>query len=79
MTEENKQMGLMAQDLIPYDCGEYILDYQDDTYGINEYQLIQATIGALQEEIKLRDKQIDQLTNDLEELKQCVKLLMGGE
>jgi hypothetical protein len=69
----------MAQDLIPYECGEYILDYQDDTYGINEYQLIQATIGALQEEIKLRDKQIDQLTNDLEELKQYVKTTMGGE
>jgi hypothetical protein len=79
MTEENKQMGLMAQDLIPYECGEYILDYQDDTYGINEYQLIQATIGALQEEIHLRDKQIDQLTNDLEELKQYVKTTMGGE
>ena len=69
MTEENKQMGLMAQDLIPYECGEYILDYQDDTYGINEYQLIQATIGALQEEIKLRDKQIADLKQDIEYLK----------
>ena len=79
MIDENKQLGLMAQDLLEYECGEYILDYEDDIYGINDNQLIQATIGALQEEIKLRDKQIDQLTNDLEELKQCVKLLMGGE
>ena len=69
MTEENKQMGLMAQDLIPYECGEYILDYQDDTYGINEYQLIQATIGALQEEIKLRDEQINELKQDIKYLK----------
>ena len=69
MTEENKQMGLMAQDLIPYECGEYILDYQDDTYGINEYQLIQATIGALQEEIHLRDAQIEELKQDIEYLK----------
>ena len=73
MTEENKQMGLMAQDLIPYECGEYILDYQDDTYGINEYQLIQATIGALQEEIHLRDKQIADLKQDIEYLKKAVK------
>ena len=72
MTEENKQMGLMAQDLIPYECGEYILDYQDDTYGINEYQLIQATIGALQEEIKLRDEQINELKQDIEYLKKAV-------
>ena len=79
MIDENKQLGLMAQDLLEYECGEYIVDYEDDIYGINDNQLIQATIGALQEEIKLRDKQIDQLTNDLEELKQCVKLLMGGE
>ena len=42
------------------------------------YSNIAASV-SLQEEIKLRDKQIDQLTNDLEELKQCVKLLMGGE
>ena len=79
MIDDNKQMGLMAQDLLEYECGQYIIDYADDIYGINDNQLIQATIGALQEEIKLRDKQIDQLTNDLEELKQCVKLLMGGE
>lgn len=79
MIDENKQLGLMAQDLLEYECGEYIVDYEGDIYGINDNQLIQATIGALQEEIKLRDKQIDQLTNDLEELKQCVKLLMGGE
>ena len=79
MIDENKQIGLMAQDLLEYECGQYILDYADDVYGINDNQLVQATIGALQEEIKLRDKQIDQLTNDLEELKQCVKLLMGGE
>ena len=79
MTEENKQMGLMAQDLLEYECGQYILDYTNDIYGINDNQLIQATIGALQEEIKLRDKQINQLTNDLEELKQYVKTTMGGE
>ena len=79
MIDENKQMGLMAQDLLDYECGEYILNYEDDIYGINDNQLVQATIGALQEEIKLRDKQINQLTNDLEELKQYVKTTMGGE
>ena len=79
MIDENKQMGLMAQDLLEYECGEYILDYADDTYGVNDYQLIQATIGALQEEIKLRDEQIEDLKQDIEDLKQCVKMLMGGE
>lgn len=79
MIDENKQMGLMAQDLLEYECGEYILNYEDDIYGINDNQLVQATIGALQEEIKLRDKQINQLINDLEELKQYVKTNMGGE
>ena len=79
MIDDNKQMGLMAQDLLEYECGQYILDYEDDVYGINDNQLIQATIGALQEEIHLRDEQINQLKQDIEDLKQCVKMLMGGE
>ncbi len=79
MTDENKQMGLMAQDLLEYECGEYILNYEEDIYGINDNQLIQATMGALQEEIHLRDKQIEDLKQDIEDLKQCVRTLMGGE
>lgn len=79
MIDENKQMGLMAQDLLKYECGEYILDYEDDVYGINDNQLLQATMGALQEEIRLRDEQIEELKQDIEDLKQCVKTLMGGE
>ena len=75
MIDENKQMGLIAQDLLEYECGEYILDYENDIYGINEGQLVRATIGALQEEIHLRDKQIEELKNDVEELKR----LIGGE
>ena len=79
MIDENKQMGLIAQDLLEYDCGQYILDYEHDVYGVKDYQLIQATIGALQEEIHLRDEQIEDLKQDIEDLKQCVKMLMGGE
>ena len=79
MIDENKQMGLIAQDLLKYECGEYILDYEDDVYGINDNQLLQATMGALQEEIRLRDEQIEELKQDIEDLKQCVKMLMGGE
>ena len=79
MIDENKQLGLMAQDLLEYECGGYIVDYEDDTYGINDNQLLQATIGALQEEIHLRDEQIEDLKQDIEDLKQCVAMLMGGE
>ena len=79
MIDENKQLGLMAQDLLEYECGEYIINYEDDTYGINDNQLLQATMGALQEEIRLRDEQIEELKQDIEDLKQCVKMLMGGE
>jgi hypothetical protein len=79
MIDENKQMGLIAQDLLKYECGEYILDYENDTYGINDNQLLQATMGALQEEIHLRDEQIEELKQDIEDLKQSIKMLMGGE
>ena len=79
MIDENKQLGIMAQDLLEYECGQYIVNYEDDIYGINDNQLVQATMGALQEEIRLRDEQIEDLKQDIEDLKQCVKMLMGGE
>lgn len=79
MIDENKQLGIMAQDLLKYECGQYIVNYEDDIYGINDNQLVQATMGALQEEIRLRDEQIEELKQDIEDLKQCVKMLMGGE
>lgn len=79
MVDENKQLGIMAQDLLEYECGQYIVNYEDDIYGINDNQLVQATMGALQEEIRLRDEQIEDLKQDIEDLKQCVKMLMGGE
>ena len=79
MIDENKQLGVMAQDLLEYECGQYIVNYEDDIYGINDNQLVQATMGALQEEIRLRDEQIEELKQDIEDLKQCVKMLMGGE
>ena len=79
MTEDSKQMGLMAQDLLQYECGGYILHYEDDIYGINDAQLVQATIGALQEEIHLRDEQIEELRQEIDELKQSFKMLTGGE
>ena len=79
MIDENKQLGVMAQDLLEYECGQYIINYENDIYGINDNQLVQATMGALQEEIRLRDEQIEELKQDIEDLKQCVKMLMGGE
>ena len=79
MIDENKQLGVMAQDLLEYECGQYIVNYENDIYGINDNQLVQATMGALQEEIRLRDEQIEELKQDIEDLKQCVKMLMGGE
>ena len=54
MIDENKQLGLMAQDLLEYECGEYIVDYEDDIYGINDNQLIQGNYWCFTRRNKIK-------------------------
>lgn len=63
---ENVQMGIMAQDILDYDCSQYILTYseyedeetgkQEDYYGINAYAFASAIMGALKQEIAYREE-----------------------
>ena len=72
--EENIQMGIMAQDILNYDCSRYILIHseftdeetgeQKDYYGINDYAFTSSVMAALKQEITYR-----------EELEEKVKLL----
>ena len=62
--DESIQMGILAQDLLPYECSRYILT-QDlktdsegnvtDTYAINPYNFASAIMAALKEEISKRE------------------------
>lgn len=72
--EENIQMGIMAQDILNYDCSKYILIHseftdeetgeQKDYYGINDYAFTSSIMAALKQEITYR-----------EELEEKVKIL----
>lgn len=77
-------MGIMAQDLQKYKCGKHILvegeyEFEDETsdtmLNINPYDMTMAIMGALKEEIRLReqsDARITQLEQEIETLKSLV-------
>ena len=64
-SDENIKMGIMAQDILDYDCSKYILTYSEYTdekteetknyYGVDAYALSSAIMGALKYEIQKRE------------------------
>ena len=80
--EENIQMGIMAQDILNYDCSKYVLTYSEytdeetgeikDYYGIDAYAFSSAIMGALKQEILYREllqNEVDKIKQDIESLK----------
>lgn len=79
----NIHMGLMAQDLEGNELAKYILvkeEVEDEDgnatgeykYAIDDYAYATAIHGALKYEIELRDKQIEELRQEIEELKHLI-------
>ena len=74
--EENIQMGIMAQDILDYDCSKYILTRseftdeetgeQKDYYGINDYAFTSSIMAALKQEITYREE-LEEKVKTLEE------------
>ena len=74
--EENIQMGIMAQDILDYDCSKYILTHseftdeetgeQKDYYGINDYAFTSSIMAALKQEIAYREE-LEEKVKTLEE------------
>lgn len=74
--EENIQMGIMAQDILNYDCSQYILTHseftdeetgeQKDYYGINDYAFTSSIMAALKQEITYREE-LEEKVKTLEE------------
>ena len=64
-SDENIKMGIMAQDILDYDCSKYVLTYSEYTdektgetknyYGVDAYALSSAIMGALKYEIQKRE------------------------
>lgn len=75
MSQDNAQIGLMAQDLQDYDCGKAILDYDEETdiYNVKQVQLNQALLGALQKQIEMTEQMqqtINIMKQEIENLKE---------
>ena len=78
--DENIKMGILAQDILDYDCSKYVLTYSEytdeetgetkDYYGIDAYAFSSSIMGALKHEISLREKENDELKQEINELKQ---------
>ena len=78
--DENIKMGIMAQDILDYDCSKYVLTYSEytdeetgeikDYYGIDAYAFSSAIMGALKYEIIFIEKENDELKQEINELKQ---------
>lgn len=74
------QMGIIAQDVLKYECGKYFVvqdinkdddgNITSDKYSIDAYNYASAILGGLQEEIRIRDNQYEELKQENEELKQ---------
>lgn len=64
-SDENIKMGIMAQDILDYDCSKYVLTYSEYTdektgetknyYGVDAYALSSAIMSALKYEIQKRE------------------------
>ena len=87
------QMGIIAQDVLKYECGKYFVvqdvdrdddgNIKSDKYSIDAYNYASAILGGLQEEIKVRDKQYEELKKENEDLKarldRLEQLILKGE
>ena len=73
LSQDNAQIGLMAQDLADYKCGHAILDYDEesDIYNVKQAQLSQALLGALQKQIEITE----QLQKVVEDMKEEINIL----
>ena len=84
--EENIQMGIMAQDILDYDCSKYILIHseftdeetgeQKDYYGINDYAFTSSIMAALKQEITYREE-LEEKVKTLEERLAKIESLLG--
>lgn len=87
------QMGIIAQDVLKYECGKYFVvqdimrdgdgNITSDKYSIDAYNYASAILGGLQEEIKVRDEQYEELKKENEDLKarldRLEQLILKGE
>ena len=87
------QMGVLAQDVLEYSFGHYVVNQEvmrdengeliSDRYGIDAYNYASAILGGLQEEIKVRDEQYEELKKENEDLKarldRLEQLILKGE
>ena len=85
--EENIQMGIMAQDVLNYDCSRYILTRseftdeetgeQKDYYGINDYAFTSSIMAALKQEIAYREE-LEEKVKTLEERLAKIESLLNN-
>lgn len=85
--EENIQMGIMAQDILNYDCSKYILTHseftdeetgeQKDYYGINDYAFTSSIMAALKQEITYREE-LEEKVKTLEERLAKIESLLNN-
>lgn len=85
--EENIQMGIMAQDILNYDCSKYILIHskftdeetgeQKDYYGINDYAFTSSIMAALKQEITYREE-LEEKVKTLEERLAKIESLLNN-
>lgn len=85
--EENIQMGIMAQDILNYDCSQYILTHseftdeetgeQKDYYGINDYAFTSSIMAALKQEITYREE-LEEKVKTLEERLAKIESLLNN-
>ena len=87
------QMGIIAQDVLKYECGKYFVvqdivkdddgNITSDKYSIDAYNYASAILGGLQEEIKVRDEQYEELKKENEDLKarleKLEQIILKGE
>lgn len=84
--EENIQMGIMAQDILNYDCSKYILIHSEftdeetgekkDYYGINDYAFTSSIMAALKQEITYREE-LEEKVKTLEERLSKIESLLN--
>lgn len=69
--QEQIHLGILAQELDEFEGAKYILNYDEESgYSVNNYNLTSAIMSALKHEISLREKENDELKQEINELKQ---------
>ena len=69
--QEQIHLGIIAQELDRFEGAKYILNYDEESgYSVNNYNLTSAIMSALKHEISLREKENDELKQEINELKQ---------